>query len=54
MNLCESTPDRIATLNDPNEHDDNRQHKEDVHEASERVGRGDPEQPENDQNNDQC
>ncbi len=44
---------RISALNDPDQHDDNRHHQEDVDEASERVGRDDPEQPQDEQDDDE-
>ena len=65
-NLCEygmkngsSVPtrlssERIAALNDADQHDDNRHGQEDVNEASERVRRDDPEQPQDEKDDDDC
>jgi len=45
-------PDRISALNDTEQHDGNRCHQEDVNEASERVGRDDAEQSQDDEEDD--
>jgi hypothetical protein len=47
-------PDRISTLNDPEQHDDNGDRQEDVDETSKRVGRDDPEQPQDEEDDDEC
>ena len=47
--LRERVPDRISALNDTEQHDGNRCHQEDVNEASERVGRDDAEQPQDEE-----
>ena len=46
--------ERISALNNAEQHDDNRDHQEDVDEASERVGRDDPEQPQDEEDDDEC
>jgi hypothetical protein len=46
--------ERISALNDPEQHDDNRDDQEDVDEASERVGRDDAGQPQDDEDDEQC
>ena len=48
------SPERIAALNDTEQYDDNRYHQEDVDEASERIGRDDPEQPQDEEDDDEC
>ena len=47
-------PERSSALNDAEQHGDNRHHHEDVDEASERVGRDDPEQPQDDEDDEEC
>ena len=46
--------ERMSALNDPEQHDGNRDHQEDVDEASERVGRDEPEQPQDEEDDDEC
>ena len=45
-------PERTPALNDPEQHDDDGDHQEDVDQASERVGRHDPEQPQDEEDDD--
>ena len=46
--------ERISALNDAEQHDDDRDDKEDVDEAAERIGRGDAEQPQHEKHDDDC
>lgn len=46
--------ERIPALDDPEQHNHNRDHQEDVDEASERVGRDDPEQPQHEEDDEEC
>jgi hypothetical protein len=48
-----SAAERIAALDDAEQHDDDRDDEKHVDEASEGVGRDDPEQPQDDEDEDE-
>jgi len=46
--------ERISALNDAEQDGNDGHHQEEVNESSERVRRGDAEQPQNDEDDDEC
>jgi hypothetical protein len=44
----------MAALNDPKEHNGNRNHQQDVNQTSQREGCADAEQPHDDEDDEQC
>jgi hypothetical protein len=46
--------DQIPSLNDAEQHDDNRYYEEEVDETSERVGRDEPDEPQSEEDDEDC
>jgi hypothetical protein len=46
--------DQVPSVNDAEQHDDDRDHQEEVDETSERVGRDESEQPQGEEDDEDC